>query len=74
MWSSHRGFALYSIATAAVSLLAFGAYMLEFYLGLGRGTIERIGAWSHNLWYVVAGAMILLGQFTPRRADGVSAA
>ncbi|KRA48333.1 DUF998 domain-containing protein [Devosia sp. Root635] len=63
LWRSHRAFALYSIATGLVSLAMFGCYMLEFYLGLGRGVIERIGAWSHNLWYVVAGVLILAGHF-----------
>jgi hypothetical membrane protein len=67
-WPANRAFALYSLATALLSLAAFGAYMLEFYLGLGRGVIERIGAWSHTLWYVVTGALILRGHFRPSAA------
>lgn len=65
LWDSHRAFALYSIATGVISLAAFGAYILEFYLGLGRGTIERIGAWSHTIWYVAAGVLILRGSLRP---------
>lgn len=63
MWPTNRAFALYSIATGLISLAAFGFYMLELYLGLGRGVIERIGAWSHTLWYMVTGALILRGHF-----------
>jgi len=67
LWNTNRLFALYAIATGLASLAAFGFYMLEFYLGLGRGVIERIGAWSHNLWYVVTGGLILLGHFAGSR-------
>lgn len=67
LWRTNRGFALYSLVTGAISLAAFGLYMLEFYLGLGRGVIERAGAWSHNLWYVVTGALILSGHFADSR-------
>jgi hypothetical membrane protein len=63
LWSTNRGFAIYSIATGVLSLAAFGFYILEFYLGIGRGTIERIGAWSHTIWYVAAGMLILRGYF-----------
>jgi hypothetical membrane protein len=63
LWPSHRAFAIFSIATGVVSLAAFGFYILEYYLGIGRGTIERIGAWSHTFWYVIAGLLILTGAF-----------
>lgn len=63
LWSSHRGFAIYTLATGALTLLAFVLYALEIDLGLGRGIMERIAAWPHTLWYIVAGALILRGYF-----------
>lgn len=60
-WRSDRLFSIYSIATAAVSLLASGLYLLELYFGIGRGTMERIAAWSHTVWYMATGLMILRG-------------
>jgi hypothetical protein len=62
-WPANRAFALYAVTTGLVSLIAFGFYALELYLGLGRGVIERIAAWSHTIWYMVTGALILLGHF-----------
>lgn len=68
LWRGHRAFALYSIATGVVGLSAFVLYALEIYLGLGRGTMERVAAWPHTIWYMVTGALILRGYFTPARA------
>lgn len=65
IWPVNRTFALYSLFTGAISVVAVGLYLLEFYLGLGRGTMERIGAWSHTLWYMLTGTLILLGRFRP---------
>lgn len=67
LWRSHRSFALYTLATGVITLIAFVLYALEIYLGLGRGIMERIAAWPHTLWYIVAGWLILRGYFT--RAD-----
>lgn len=64
LWRNHRGFAIYTLATGAITLVAFVLYALEFYLGLGRGVMERIAAWPHTIWYVVAGTLILRGYFT----------
>lgn len=69
LWRSHRAFALYCLATGLLSVAAFCFYMLEFYLGIGRGSVERLGAWSHNLWYVVAGLLILFGHFSAARDE-----
>ncbi|MDB5612914.1 MAG: hypothetical protein JWQ22_567 [Devosia sp.] len=64
LWRSHRGFAIYTLATGAITLVAFVLYALEIYLGLGRGIMERLAAWPHTLWYMVAGVLILRGYFT----------
>jgi len=64
LWHRHRGFAIYTLATGAITLIAFVLYALELYLGLGRGVMERIAAWPHTIWYVVAGTLILRGYFT----------
>ncbi|UJW86119.1 DUF998 domain-containing protein [Devosia sp. SL43] len=65
LWRDYRAFATYTLATGAVTLLAFILYALEIYLGLGRGVMERIAAWPHTIWYMVAGALILRGYFRP---------
>jgi hypothetical membrane protein len=64
-WRTHRGFAAYSLATGAICLAAFVIYVMEIYLGLGRGTMERIAAWPHTVWYIVTGVLILRGYFRP---------
>lgn len=64
LWPKFRGFAIYTLATGAITLVAFVLYALELYLGLGRGTMERIAAWPHTIWYVVSGTLILRGHFT----------
>ena len=65
LWRTHRAFAIYGTATAAIGLAAFLLYALELYLGIGRGTMERIAAWPHTIWYMVTGALILRGYFKP---------
>lgn len=70
LWKHYRGFALYTLATGLVTLIAFVLYALEFYLGLGRGVMERIAAWPHTIWYIVTGTLILRGHFTPVRPGG----
>lgn len=65
VWRQFRGFAIYTLATGAITLVAFVLYALEIYLGVGRGIMERIAAWPHTLWYIVAGALILRGYFEP---------
>ncbi|WP_193335999.1 DUF998 domain-containing protein [Devosia beringensis] len=62
VWYSHRGFALYSLATGVLALAGFVLYAAEIYLG-GRGTVERLAAWPQTLWYMVTGALILRGHF-----------
>lgn len=64
LWQHYRGFALYTLATGLITLLAFVFYALEFYLGLGRGTMERLAAWPHTIWYIVTGTLILRGHFS----------
>jgi len=66
LWSRFRPFALYTLATGVVTLIAFVLYGLGIYLGLGRGTLERLAAWPHTIWYIVAGALILRGHFSDR--------
>lgn len=64
LWRVRRGFAIYTLATGAITLVAFVLYALELYLGLGRGIMERIAAWPHTVWYMITGALILRGYFT----------
>lgn len=78
LWRSHRSFALYTLATGAITLVAFVLYVLEIYLGLGRGIMERIAAWPHTIWYMVTGTLILRGYFSsllknhPAQATGAA--
>lgn len=69
LWRNYRGFALYTLGTGVVTLAAFLLYALELYLGIGRGVMERIAAWPHTVWYVVAGVLILRGYFTAPAQD-----
>jgi hypothetical membrane protein len=64
-WQSARRFAVYSVATGLITLLAFVLYALELYLGLGRGVMERVAAWPHTVWYIVAGLLIWRGALRP---------
>ena len=62
VWREYRAFAIYTIATGAVALLGFVLYVAEIYLG-GRGTIERVAAWPHTIWYIATGVLILRRYF-----------
>lgn len=64
LWQRFRGFAIYTAATGAITLLAFILYAIGVDLGLGRGSMERIAAWPHTIWYMIAGALILGGHFS----------
>ncbi|MBU1307817.1 MAG: DUF998 domain-containing protein [Alphaproteobacteria bacterium] len=63
VWERYRAFALYTLATGAITIAAFVLYVLEIYLGLGRGVMERIAAWPHTVWYIVTSTMILRRHF-----------
>ncbi|WDR05721.1 hypothetical protein PSQ90_15940 [Devosia rhodophyticola] len=62
---TNAGYAIYSILTGVVCVLASVLYGSEIYLGLGRGVMERFAAWPNTLWYMTTGAMILLGYLKP---------
>lgn len=64
IWTSYRGFALFTLATGLVTLAAFILYVAGIYPG-GRGTIERVAAWPHTIWYMATGVLILRGYFRP---------
>ncbi|WEK06269.1 MAG: DUF998 domain-containing protein [Candidatus Devosia phytovorans] len=68
-WRPFRKFAIYTLATGVVTLVGFVLYGLNIHLGIGGGTMERIAAWPHTIWYVVAGALILRGHFKDRAAQ-----
>ncbi|KKC39228.1 hypothetical protein WH87_03065 [Devosia epidermidihirudinis] len=65
LWRTHRPFALYTIATGAIALVAFLLYVAGIY-PFGRGTIERVAAWPHTIWYIVTGFLILSGDLTAK--------
>lgn len=66
MWRVRPPFAFYTLATGVVTLLAFVVYGAGIDPGIGRGTLERIAAWPHTIWYMVTGFLILRGYFTAR--------
>lgn len=68
LWRHRRTFALYTLATGIMTLGAFVLYVLEIYVG-GRGTIERVAAWPHTVWYMATGALILGGYFKSSAAS-----
>jgi len=51
------------IVTVAFGAASLGALILfgsDVYFGLGRGGMERVAGYASTLWYVVAGAFLLL--------------
>ncbi len=46
----------YSIATGIICLLAFALFASDYYLGLGRGGIERVASYPFAVWMAVFGA------------------
>jgi len=62
LWPTHRSLAIYTVATGSITLLAFLLYVAGVDFGLGKGTLERIAAWPHTIWYMTMGVLILLGR------------
>jgi hypothetical membrane protein len=54
-----RGFGIATIATGAVSLAGFVLFASQTYLGLGRGTMERIAGYPSIIWFIVAGVLLI---------------
>lgn len=69
LWPTRRALALYTLATGAITLLAFLLYVAGVDFGLGKGTLERIAAWPHTVWYMVMGFLVLRGFFDARMAS-----
>lgn len=69
-------FALYCLLTGLVTLSSFVLYLAGYDLGIGRGVLERLAAWPHTLWYMIAALLILRGAFgtEPSSKQRVSAA
>ncbi|MEO5805649.1 DUF998 domain-containing protein [Devosia sp.] len=65
MWNTNRTFAICTVLTGVIALVAFLLYASGNYLGIGRGTIERLSAWPYTVWYMVTGALILAGGLRP---------
>ncbi len=54
-------FAAVSLAAGALGLAGALFYSLHVYLGLGRGGMERVAAYSEIAWFALAGAVLLWG-------------
>ncbi len=52
------GLALFSLASGVVGLMATLLFVLEVYLGLGIGGMERFAAYPSPLWLVVIGFVV----------------
>lgn len=63
LWPTRRSLALYTLATGSITLLAFLLYVAGVDFGLGKGTLERVAAWPHTIWYMATGMLILRGHF-----------
>ena len=60
------GMALFSVLLGSLGFLAFLLYGGEVYLGLGRGGMERLAAYSTTLWMIATGAVVLRRCWTQR--------
>jgi len=56
----HPLFGIVTVAFGAASLGALILFGSDIYFGLGRGGMERVAGYASTLWYVVAGAFLLL--------------
>jgi hypothetical membrane protein len=54
---------VYTIVTGVISLVAFGLFANEQYLGLGIGGMERLAAHPQTLWLIVFGLYISRNRF-----------
>lgn len=66
MWPRHRAFGATTVVFGAVSLGALALFAAHIYFGLGRGGMERVAGYASVLWYVFAGAFLLITR--PRSA------
>jgi len=59
------GPATIGLAIGIITLAGFALYGAGIYLGLGRGGMERVGAYAATLWPPAMGLMILSGRLRP---------
>ncbi len=61
-------FGLFSLAFGAIPLTAFLLYSNHIFLGIGRGSMERLAANPQTVWYAVVGVMLIVGVVRDGRA------
>lgn len=56
----HTSVRIYSVLTAAVTLVAFVLFYSGIYLGIGLGGMERVVSYGYTLWMVVFGLYLIV--------------
>ena len=56
-------FRIYTGLTAIVCLMAFGLFVLEIYLGLGKGGMERLASYPFAIWMALFGVYMTAVKF-----------
>jgi hypothetical membrane protein len=57
----------YSIISGIVALLAVILFITHFYLGIGRGGMERIVAYPQSVWMIIIGFYLIYSGVLKRR-------
>lgn len=55
-----RWLQVYAGVSGAVALVALGLLLGGFYLGIGRGNMERVVSYPQNIWMIVFAAWVML--------------
>src|SRR5208282_2088386 len=59
-----KGLKLFSFSVGIISLIALIFFVLQVYLGIGIGGMERITAYPQTLWLIVFGLYISNNHFS----------
>ena len=53
---------VYTIASGVLSLAAFGLFLAEVHLGIGRGGMERLISYPFTLWMITFGVYMMTAK------------
>jgi hypothetical membrane protein len=65
-------FCYYTRFSGILALIAFGLFMLDHYLGLGFGGMERLTAYPQTIWLIAFGWYISLDHYRQQRGQRVT--
>jgi len=64
---ARRGFRIYTFLSGVLSLVAFGLFVTNHYLGLGAGTMERLVSYPQTTWLILFGIYMTATRVRARR-------